>query len=460
MLSLRRSATILTAAALLLTGTPVTAEAAPPTGPPQPVQVPRTLAQSVAAGPGVVVPGFPVDYVGITWAGEHGEVLVRFRHGSAWGDWQPMGEDGAQSEGRFTSALVSGDDADAYQVRVPAGVGGPRSVAINTTDGPVSSGAASASVGCPVQTAALAFDYQSRCEWGADESIRFDSTGTEKWPSQYSPVQKLTVHHTATQNDDPDPAARVRAIYRYHTVDNGWGDIGYQFLVDEAGNVYEGRYTDDDPDTMPGYRAGSMEGVVGAHVGGWNSGNLGVSMLGTLTDRAPTADAQAGLERTLAELATRSGIDPTGSGTYVNPANGATWTGPNIPGHRDFSATDCPGGVAYDLLPQIRQNVAARMAGAPVLTDTTAPVISAMQASVKGTRATVTWSTDEPADSQVEYWRSGGPVTTTARDGALVTGHSVQISGLRKRTTYSFRVVSADAAGNRSVSPEGFFTVR
>ncbi len=456
---LRNSATVVTAASALIIGMSAPSQAAPPTDDPRAGQAPRTLAHSVAAGPGAVVPGFPVDYVGVTWAGEHGEAQVRFRHGSTWGRWQQMGEDGAQAEGRFTTALVSGGDADAYQVRVPGAAGGPRSVAINTTDGPVTTTEASAA-GCPEQSTALTFDYLSRCEWGADESIRFTSDGTEEWPAEYSPVQKLTVHHTATENGDPDPAARVRAIYYFHAVENGWGDIGYQFLVDEAGNVYEGRHTDDDPDTMPGYAAGSIDGVVGAHVGGWNSGNLGVSMLGTLTDQAPTPDAQAGLERTLAELATRSGIDPTGSGPYVNPVSGATWTGPNIAGHRDFGATECPGGVAYELLPEIRHNVEARMSGEPVATDTTAPVISAVTATVKGTRATVTWSTGEPADSQVEYWPSGGAITATPRDADLVTSHSVQLSGLRKRTAYTFRVISTDAAGNRSVSAEGSFTVR
>jgi N-acetylmuramoyl-L-alanine amidase len=53
-------------------------------------------------------------------------------------------------------------------------------------------------------------------------------------------VQKLIVHHTATQNNDPDPPATIRSIYYYHAVTQGWGDIGYNFLIDEAGNLYEG----------------------------------------------------------------------------------------------------------------------------------------------------------------------------------------------------------------------------
>src|SRR5919197_457383 len=76
----------------------------------------------------------------------------------------------------------------------------------------------------------------SRAEWGADESLM-------TWAPEFQVTQKLIIHHTATQNDDPDPTATIRSIYRYHAVMQGWGDIGYNFLVDEAGNVYEGRYS-------------------------------------------------------------------------------------------------------------------------------------------------------------------------------------------------------------------------
>ena len=81
-----------------------------------------------------------------------------------------------------------------------------------------------------------------RKTWGADESLRFDAQGKEIWPEAYRPLQKVIIHHTATQNQETDPAATVRAIYYYHAVTLGWGDIGYNFLVDWQGNVYEGRF--------------------------------------------------------------------------------------------------------------------------------------------------------------------------------------------------------------------------
>lgn len=431
------------------------------------IQVPRTLAHSVPAGDKAVDPRFPVDFVAVTWAGEHGEALVRFRHGTTWSPWEPMGEDGAQEPGRFSSALVPADDADAYQVRVPGGAGEAKAVAINTTDGPTMTVAATTE---PTPAFMGTVQYVPRSAWGADESLRLEADGTETWPEVYFPVQKLTVHHTATANGDTDPAATVRAIYRYHTVDNGWGDIGYQFLVDESGRIYEGRHTDDDPNTAPAFGDSLAEtdpdedmddGVVGAHVSGFNSGNLGVSMLGTLTDRRPTAGAQRGVEQILAELAGRTAIDPTGAGTYDNPASDDSWTGPNIPGHRDFAATECPGGIAHALLPVVRDRTAARMAGGFV-EDTASPTISSVSAAPSGTRATVTWlTTGDASDSQLQYWVKGRPnsTTTTQLDLRFVESHSVPLSGLRKRTTYEYRVISADIAGNRRDSTVGSFTI-
>ncbi|HEX7103189.1 MAG TPA: N-acetylmuramoyl-L-alanine amidase, partial [Nitrolancea sp.] len=81
-----------------------------------------------------------------------------------------------------------------------------------------------------------------RAGWGADESLRYDANGKEIWPPEYRPVQKVIIHHTVTQNHEQDPAATVRAIYYYHAITQGWGDIGYNFLVDWHGNVYEGRF--------------------------------------------------------------------------------------------------------------------------------------------------------------------------------------------------------------------------
>jgi putative cell wall-binding protein len=201
----------------------------------------------------------------------------------------------------------------------------------------------------------------SRSAWGADESLRYDG-GREIWPRAFYPAQKLVVHHTAGRNGDPNPAATVRAIYYYHAVTQGWGDIGYHYLVDEAGRVYEGRYSRDyAPGVAPTADDGQGRFVEAGHALGYNPGTLGISLLGTFTNVGPTAAAQRSLERMLAWASVRWGIDPRGSGTYVNPVSGKSLGVPNIGGHRDYNATSCPGGVLYARLPAIRNTVAAEL---------------------------------------------------------------------------------------------------
>ena len=97
--------------------------------------------------------------------------------------------------------------------------------------------------GTPAGASVAAPAILPRSGWGSDESLRFDATGREVWPPTFWPVQKLIVHHTATQNGDPNPPSTIRAIYYYHSVTQGWGDIGYNFLIDEAGHIYKGRHS-------------------------------------------------------------------------------------------------------------------------------------------------------------------------------------------------------------------------
>lgn len=341
------------------------------------VSRPETLYDEQSVGPGPVEPGFPIDSVGVVFAlpagadagHDHGPgdghgvegLAVRFRHAGVWSRWEGVPEDGAQELGTWTGALVSGDDADAYQVRgLPDGAGRPRAAALNTSDGdPVVVGRRPAGSADAVSTC------KSRLDWGADESIRTSDRS-------YAPVQIMTAHHTATQNDDPDPDARVRAIYEYHVRTNRWDDIGYQSLISEDGTVYEGRWSGSDSPSCvtqggTGWEFGhhstaaDADMVTGAHTGGYNTGNFGVALLGTLTEVMPKPAARDALVEYLAELATRHGIDPETQVLYDNGTNSQTaWT---ISGHRDFSSTECPGGVFYDDLPAVRSDVAARMTG-------------------------------------------------------------------------------------------------
>lgn len=207
--------------------------------------------------------------------------------------------------------------------------------------------------------ATAAYTLRSRAAWGADESLRYAADGTEIWPPEYYPVQTLTVHHTADGSTNPDPAAVVRAIYRNDTVGKGYGDIGYNFLIDRNGLVYEGRWSG--TDGTPAHDA-SGRLVTGAHVQGYNSGNLGIAFLGTLTTTPPTTAARTALIQLLAELAERHAIAPLGKVSYVNPVSGAARVVPAICGHQNWAATDCPGTVLADM-PAIRAEVAALIQG-------------------------------------------------------------------------------------------------
>ncbi|MFI6544932.1 N-acetylmuramoyl-L-alanine amidase [Streptomyces prunicolor] len=207
--------------------------------------------------------------------------------------------------------------------------------------------------------ASVAYTALPRADWGADETLRYAADGTEIWPPEYYPVQTLTVHHTDDGSTDPDPAAVVRAIYRNDTVGKGYGDIGYNFLIDRNGLVYEGRWSGTDG-TPAHDAAGRM--VTGAHVQGYNSGNLGIALLGTFTTTPPTTAARTALVQLLADLAGRHAMVPTGKVLYRNPVSAVTRAAPVIGGHLDWADTDCPGTV-WSQLPAIRAEVAGLIQG-------------------------------------------------------------------------------------------------
>ncbi len=353
------------------------------------IRIPSTLADRRSVQTGPVEPGFPIDYLGVLWdtpdfqsvaAGQDNEDephgAVRFRHDGVWGPWVPLVEEGADAPGQWASGLITAGDADAYQVRgLPAGAVLARAVALNTTDGPL------VTVGTrPTGTAEALTSCLSRAEWGADESLRFfseDGDGnTETWPPEFYPVQALTVHHTVTVNNDPDPAATMRAIYRFHTVDRGWGDIAYQYLIDEQGRIYEGRWSGSESTRCDAGGDGSDFGhnsqgllVTGGHTAYYNQGNLGIALLGDFTNVEPKAAARSALENALAELAQRHGLDPLGIVDYYNPVHDTSNTVDTISGHRDWRATACPGDTFYPLLPDVRVNVAALSGPSPPVAD-------------------------------------------------------------------------------------------
>ncbi len=288
----------------------------------------------------------------------------------------------------------------------------------------------------------------SRAQWGADPQYM-------TWAPQFYATKKLIVHHTATSNDYVDQAgaeSQLRSIYYYHAVTQGWGDIGYNFLIDKFGNVYEGRYSRDYAGANPSGDDVNGNGVTGAHTSGWNSGTVGVAMLGTFTNQDVTPAARASLEALLAWEANRNGIDPRATQTFVNPVSGATITTPNIAGHRDYAATECPGGTFYATLPTIRSDVAARISGTPPPADTVAPSAPTGVTAVPGrSSVTLSWtaSTDNVGVAGYRVYRAKSS-TGTYTQVATTTSTSYVDGSLARRTTYYYKLRAIDAAANLS----------
>jgi hypothetical protein len=430
---------------------------------------------------------FPIEYLGVVAdlpsrkheLPEQGRVPfgeARFLVGGQWTRWRPFEADGAQAPGQFTGALLSVDGADAYQVRgLPTAGRNWRAAAINTSDGPsvvVGQRRAGAAVAAP--------RCLSRADWGADESISGWSSGDEQ---AYSPVRTLTVHHTAGSNDPgQDYDATVRAIYSYHVQSNGWSDIGYQYLVDGHGTVYEGRSAGH-TSTSCLYDGGdgsdfahdptTDEVVTGAHVANHNTGNVGIALMGCYESASaactgnttPTATAVDTLESELALLATRHGLDPKGTTTYVRSSDGSTREVSTISGHRDWKSTECPGGRLYSQLPTIRGNVAARMAGSLPMDSA---VVSfgrsrqTVQENARTVELVVSRGGNTAVPASVDYARTSGsatpdsdfalePGTVTFAEGEATKTIAVAITNDTRREGRELITVSLRNAGPGTV---------
>ncbi|MFA5947412.1 MAG: N-acetylmuramoyl-L-alanine amidase [Candidatus Gracilibacteria bacterium] len=209
----------------------------------------------------------------------------------------------------------------------------------------------------------------SRKTWGADESYRYlsdnsenpdlieisdetikkygdelkyskvietDSKGNKyKWPLQYpEKVKKIIIHHSATTSDMDNPKQAVRDIYYYHAMTRGWGDIGYNYVVDKQGNIYEGRF--------------GGEGVIGAHAGIGNNGSIGIAILGNYEESEVPQPVIGSLGKFINQKAKIHKFEPSGKSMFRDENSY------NVLGHRDFMSTTCPGKYLYDKLAIVR----------------------------------------------------------------------------------------------------------
>ena len=348
------------------------------------ISLPQTMVETKALGrvtraPQKVTFEFPATHVGFSWTGEEG-TGVRFRaisESGKKGEWQRATEahDAERGDQHF-SGVIALDRASGLiwqGVRKEGAQMGPVVLDyLNTIDGerylqriPV------------VAEAAETPDIVTRAEWGADESVKSTSGGCTR---TFFKPQQLFVHHTAGANFDKNAPATMRAIYWYHTARQGWCDIGYNFVVSHDGTIFEGRWARTYA-PFEHHDGESRDGriVTGAHVSGYNSGSIGVSLMGNYSEVELPPAARRSLAELLAWEADRHDLRPKGTHTYRNPETGATTRLPFIAGHRDAGNTECPGNLVYAALPAIREDTKAAMGAGKITTrlslQPTAPIV-------------------------------------------------------------------------------------
>jgi hypothetical protein len=309
------------------------------------------------------------DLVGLTWRSAQragARIRVRDAGSGRWSAWTAMADEHGAGTG---TEPVWAAGADALQLRLTRRPRGLSAHFVNATGSATPAQRALTALrrrahdayvaltGAPAQAqdASGAPAMVSRAEWGADQC-------RPRAAPTYGSVQAAFVHHTVNANSygPQDSAAIVLAICRYHRDTNGWYDIGYNFLVDRFGTIFEGR------------AGGIDQAVIGAQAQGYNSVSTGVANIGTFSSAAPSAAALDATERLLAWKLSLHGVAAEGS-VSLRSGGGATNRYPagtavtmsTISGHRDADRTTCPGTRLYNRLPEIRRATAQLIADLP-----------------------------------------------------------------------------------------------
>jgi N-acetylmuramoyl-L-alanine amidase/FlgD Ig-like domain len=296
-------------------------------------EVPLHSTRTIAAA----APRF--NMIGLHWRGS-GTVLYRTRSAAGdWRAWRAADDDGLIEHAWHLGNLIWVDSSNGIRFETRGRVQLLRAYYVWSPIEPL---------GVRRLQIANAPPIIPRLSWGANESIR------RAPPSYTSTISFAVVHHSAGTNNytRDQSAAIVRGIFLYHVQGNGWNDIGYNLLVDKYGQVFEGRY------------GGVDRNVIGAHSLGFNTGSVGISVLGDYSTTRLPAAARASLEQVLAWRLDLAHIDPQSLVNWTSGGNPKYPSGVTVPlraisGHRDTGFTDCPGNALYALLPQIAKDVAA-----------------------------------------------------------------------------------------------------
>jgi N-acetylmuramoyl-L-alanine amidase len=295
------------------------------------------------------------NLLGLHWRGP-GRILFRTRGGSGWSPWraaeaeaEDLPDRGTEEARRLRGWRIGSPwwtgTADRIQVRTRGRVQRVRAHFVWSPEEAV-----------VTRSPQIAEEPRVilRRSWGANEGIRRGG------PSYAPTLQAAIVHHTAgaSPSTPAQSAAIVRGIQTYHVRGNGWNDIGYNFLVDRFGQVFEGRY------------GGIGRNVVGAHAQGFNTGSVGIAVLGSYGGAGPSAQARDALARLIAWRLDVAHVDPVMRVSMISSGNARfrgglpTWMRA-VSGHRDTGFTSCPGSGLYGQLGALASR--ARSIGLPKL---------------------------------------------------------------------------------------------
>ena len=406
------------------------------------------------------------DLVGLRWSAGDAEADVELRvrrEGSPWSDWAEAtpdpdhGPDPGRGEpaGKRVSAPVWADGADEVQYRTSERLRGVKLEFINTTGTATAADRAETAVRktanrgvagvAQVFTAAGASrpSMVSRSQWGGDRYCRpRRSAGTGS-------VKAVFVHHTAGSNSysSSDGPSIVLGICRYHRNSNGWDDIGYNFLVDKYGRLYEGR------------AGGTARAIVGAQAQGWNAQSTGVANLGDFSNGGQSSAALRAMDR-LISWKLDAHDTPRGGRTTLTSAGGGTnryragaRVGFNrISGHRDGNHTACPGTQLYAQLPRLRRGVEDG-------SDRTAPAAPRSLTARSGAGSvSLNWSDNGESDLAGYRIYRRTPSTSYAAVGTARASAYIDRS-VTGGQTYYYRVKAYDGSANQS-GPSNYATGR
>ncbi|MCW2681775.1 MAG: repeat protein [Frankiales bacterium] len=397
--------------------------------------------------------------VGVTW--DHSPAVgtvqawVRTRTDGSWSGWQDLGgladeqpdrvspDTGAALRGG-TSPLWVGS-ADGIQARVDVLSGpdpkGLRLSLVDPGESPADGIAGTTGALSTAGAASRAPVVRTRADWGADESLRRAS------PSYAGSVRAVTIHHTASANDysAEDVPRLLRGFYAYHVKSQGWSDIGYNFLVDRFGTVWEGR------------AGGTSRAVIGSHAGGFNTGTIGISMIGTYEAVAPSKEMLESVSQLVAWRLSQAGVDPRGSLTMTSGGSTKFTAGtpvslPTVFAHRQVSSTSCPGTRGFAAMPAIRERAAALAGGAPAAEAGPRSLeVSAPATVAAGTSVAVDVTGGTPG-AAVEVWfnKKGDVGFTKRRDGVLSATGTYRTTYVAEADHAFFAIVGGVASPRRT----------